>query len=720
MFLAPAMLGFLALASAPVIIHLLNRRRFVRVDWAPMRVLRQTVASNRRRVKLEQWLLLALRTLAVAALVLAVARPMLAGSSLGMFDVDGRSSRVVVVDDSLGMGESSDGSTAWSRAVDAAATLLDRIGPDDEVTVLRTSAAGRPLVTHSRLETPDAVVAELREGRPSDAGSRWSATFEAVDRLLNGATYPVKEVTLITDLGAYGWDEGVSRAAAEWAGEDVSLRVLDVGRPSPGGLSVQGVRPRDPVALVDVDTALLVTVGNSSGEVATGEAMRVTVDGVERSVDLPDVPPGESVTVSVDVAASTAGEHRAEVRLPPDALEADGRAFAVVNVRPALDVVLVDGQPGVEPFEGETDFLRLALTAGYSRVNVRTVLPADWEATPLVTADVVVLANVDRVPEGRVEELERLVEAGTGLMVFVGSSVSPETLNDQLFAGGEGLLPARAGEPMEVDDGAVGLVLGDVAGSPLETLAKVSSRRLATVKPRVVMPVSKPEGGEGRVLARWNDGPQSPAVVSGSYGRGGVLLWTVSADRDWSDWPTDPTYVLAVRAAVMALAGRTGEAAELVAGEPLRLPLNIDRRPAKVTVTPTDGEPREMTLVEEDGRLTAVDDDTAAAGFQTAEWSEPTGGPRSRTFAVNPDVADAAGGRIDAGELSALLSPLQPEVVEWSGRVSAEPGSSELWRWAIAAVIGLLLCESALAAWIDRRRSPGVRPTAVAANGGPA
>ena len=73
-FLAPWMLFALVLASAPIIIHLLNRRRFLRVDWAPMKYLKLTLKSNRRRLRLEQWLLLAVRTLAVMALFLAVAR----------------------------------------------------------------------------------------------------------------------------------------------------------------------------------------------------------------------------------------------------------------------------------------------------------------------------------------------------------------------------------------------------------------------------------------------------------------------------------------------------------------------------------------------------------------------------------------------------------------------------------------------------------------------
>ena len=52
-FIAPIFLSFLALASVPIIIHLLNRRRFQLVEWAPMKYLKLTIKTNRRRLRIE-------------------------------------------------------------------------------------------------------------------------------------------------------------------------------------------------------------------------------------------------------------------------------------------------------------------------------------------------------------------------------------------------------------------------------------------------------------------------------------------------------------------------------------------------------------------------------------------------------------------------------------------------------------------------------------------
>ena len=66
--------GMTALAI-PVIVHLLNRRRFKKLPWAAMRVLQVSLERNQRRMKVEDWILLLLRLAIVALLALALARP---------------------------------------------------------------------------------------------------------------------------------------------------------------------------------------------------------------------------------------------------------------------------------------------------------------------------------------------------------------------------------------------------------------------------------------------------------------------------------------------------------------------------------------------------------------------------------------------------------------------------------------------------------------------
>ena len=72
----PEMLALGALAiSVPIIIHLLNRRRFKEVDWAAMEFLLDAEQKNKKRVRLEHWILLLLRCLTMLLIGTLIAPP---------------------------------------------------------------------------------------------------------------------------------------------------------------------------------------------------------------------------------------------------------------------------------------------------------------------------------------------------------------------------------------------------------------------------------------------------------------------------------------------------------------------------------------------------------------------------------------------------------------------------------------------------------------------
>jgi hypothetical protein len=231
-------------AGAPII-HLLNRRRFVRVDWAPMKYLKLTLKTNRRRLRLEQWLLLALRTLAVLALVLAVARPVGSGTNLaGFLHVQGRASRIIVIDDSLSMGARTNGQPAFERAKNVVLQILDALGEQDSLTVVRSSETDAPMVRHAQ---PDATqVARLRESISQltvrHSASNWPSILDAVDAHLQTAVYPIRDVCQ-TDPGRPAERESAV-LGTRWETEETTVRIFDVGRRSRRGPSSPNCRSR--------------------------------------------------------------------------------------------------------------------------------------------------------------------------------------------------------------------------------------------------------------------------------------------------------------------------------------------------------------------------------------------------------------------------------------------------------------------------------------------
>src|SRR5256885_878247 len=90
-FLQPMLLVALPLVALPIVIHLINQRRYQTIRWAAMIFLLAANRMSRGYAKLRQWLILLFRTLAIAALVFAVSRPLAGAARLVPRTTAGRS-----------------------------------------------------------------------------------------------------------------------------------------------------------------------------------------------------------------------------------------------------------------------------------------------------------------------------------------------------------------------------------------------------------------------------------------------------------------------------------------------------------------------------------------------------------------------------------------------------------------------------------------------------
>ena len=208
------LLGAGAIAmSLPIIIHLLNRRKFKIVDWAAMEFLLEANRRNRRRILLENLLLLMMRCLAILLLGLLLSRPFISSDSLSMLGMGSvRVHRIVVIDDSPSMRVQAADSdkSALEVAKSAVLELAKRSaasGSDDMLTVRLTSDPRHKLFEGPMTEENIDEI-ELRVGGivQSDISAKLAETLEAVEKslVLNRDTSNYV-VYIITDLRKGDW-----------------------------------------------------------------------------------------------------------------------------------------------------------------------------------------------------------------------------------------------------------------------------------------------------------------------------------------------------------------------------------------------------------------------------------------------------------------------------------------------------------------------------------
>jgi hypothetical protein len=719
-FLSPLLLWGTLLGAIPIIIHLLNRRRFRRVEWAPMRYLKLTIQRNRRRIQLEQLLLLLLRIALLALLFFYLARPVLNPTGLEEWlGTGGRSSHVVLLDDSLSMGYAAGGTPAWNRAREAAAALLAAARPQDRCTLVTTSTPRAPVLQEVEGARRGDFSATALALPLTATHAAWPSVLEAVDEVLRGCTYPTRQLTIVTDLRKSGWEPAVSAISRRWQEQGLRVRLVDVGSDLVDNVSLQSIAPLDRTVLAGAESRWEAVIRNESTRSIAGAKAILRVDDKPTELALPDLPAHEITRVPFSVQFPGAGPHDLSLQIPEDPLAGDNARWVAVPVKDSLLIRLVDGEPSSEPFGSEVDYLAAPLSVGVGPAEawrLEVALENDFLSPRLETADVLVLANVAALQPDQAGRLDQLVKAGMGLFFFCGAKLDAGLYNDLLYRQNVRLLPLLL--KTYVDQKFTGVIVEPVRPSPLEKLLELKASALERVSVRQIMTVEEKEGagedGQVRVLARWNDPGRSPAVIERKTGEGCVLLWTTTADRAGNDWPIEPSFVLAVREAVRGSARPTRFTNTITGGERMTRIIHSSQQITNARLTsPGSGEPQSLAAVPleeepgESGPAVAITvPDTRRAGLYRLNWDEGPLGTQQDSYAANPDPRESALERIEPSQVKSLFQPLEVEIVSAraDGAEIFSPTGREIWHELAAVLLVLLIVESLFAPWVGRSR----------------
>ena len=723
-----------AAAAGPIVIHLLNRRRYRPVEWAAMRFLIDSHRRNRRRLRLEELLLLALRCLLVLLIAFAVARPQ---STRPLLPVAGRATgdHCFILDDSASMGVRHGPDRTFDRAVADLADLVDRPATADRLAIYRTSDMGRPWRQLGRPTDREALAAQITQLPPADTRGGLAETLAAAAKALAESDYH-KKVYLISDFrrvdleGASG--RQLRRQFARLGEIGAELVLIDHGRQVEGNLTVQQILLLDRHAIAGSVTRLAAVVANSGDAPADAGRLKVTAGDVALPVrDIPPIPAGQSRIVEFSCVFANPGPAVVEVRLPADALAADNAAHLALAVRRSLSVLIVDGQIEPDnPQQDESFYLRTALDPtedGSYGLRPEVISSENVGNVDFDNYDLVVLAGVGELPgevdqAGRlvyptVKALERYVRRGGGLAIFSGERVNLDFYNQVLFAGGSGLCPLMLG-PAVGDAHArqqhVTLRTDSIAGVQMLEIFRGSTAMLASlIRFYRYSPASVPDAmthapgvGPPRVLARYDDRRSSPAIVQQPFGDGAVMLFTSTAGARWNDWPKaiTLTYLPVMNDMVAALARREGEK-DLTdtVGHPIVLaPPDLLADTTAVIKTP-DFPRTDLVQVPAEtaaGRPQITYPRTRWAGTYELTYPSPAGPDKRLLLARNVDGDEGRLAKATREEIVALVGGLKATYVDRTAAGGdgddAQP-LREYWRWLLATALLTLALEVFLA-----------------------
>jgi hypothetical protein len=568
-----AVAGLLA-AAGPLIIHLLNRRRFRVVQWAAMEFLRQAVKRQRRILQLRDLLLLLLRTAAVLLVGLALAQPFF---SRGQEAYDGSAPLhcVLVIDNSLSMSYETLEGTLLDEAKQWARQLIERLPGDSRVSVI-------PLCGSRWGSSPDALTKDdaftaIQQIEIVDRTASVQRAVNEARRACQTEPHLAKRVIFLSDQQASNW-AGLS---VDQLAELPPLQVIEIGPRERENTWISDFRLQDGVA--DIETPAVFQVALRHLGRGPRENLQVTlaVEDIEVASKVVTLEPGSGareVTFSHTFQGYRPESGRTvpvpvRVSITPDRLPGDDHRSLVVPVVSSLPVVFVD-QYGAASEDvrknrlGETRPLRRLLapvtsrsTADSQSIRLRHVTLAQLDRSLLEDARLVVIAGVAD-PSGSVPLLREYVQQGGQLLIAAGgrpdprsnSGFDPVLWTSSAWLDGAGILPApllpellgqlpeQAGDSLQP----FRLALDSLAASRNFQLAGVDEADLRGLyaEPlffqavRSDLSAERVASAQPRVLARFDDPDASPYLIEANVGDGSVLFVASGLLPEWNTLAT--------------------------------------------------------------------------------------------------------------------------------------------------------------------------------------
>jgi len=469
-FVNPAyMAAGAALISAPIIIHLINRMRYKRIRWAAMEFLLKSQKRNRRRLIIEQLILLALRCLLVALAGFLVAR--FIGGTLNQAERE--TDHFIVIDDTLSLRdrwkEEGDEKNAFDGAkkkvLEIAKEALNANSKqylhvvtlsnlDNELKINESGKGRLNQQSYRELEAKlNDMTASRLHVRPAD-GIKW-AREQQVDQNHD------RKLHFISDLRVVDWTgpevDNLNKMLDGFTSSGGKVYLFDIAHPyrserQPVALNHENIgisdfRPETRFTAANQPVQFTATIKNYSAA-KKNVFFNVKVDGTIRfeATQPIEINEGESKHSFLLLfnkpgynMISAALQEKDQSGIPDDNIR-----VAVIKVEAQVPILMIDGgedQPnGAHKDTYYLQKLFVDAARGYQIVGKTRDDLETLELTP-DRFPCIYLLNVPTLSEKAVKRLENYVEQGGRVAIFLGDRVQPSVYNKLLYADGAGLFP---------------------------------------------------------------------------------------------------------------------------------------------------------------------------------------------------------------------------------------------------------------------------------------
>lgn len=396
-FLYPTFLWALLALAIPVIIHLFYFRRFKKVYFTNVRFLKEVKEETSARQKLRNLLVLAMRLLALAALIFAFAQPFIPQD---VAVKKGTKNVSLFIDNSFSMSAESEDIRLVEKAKQRARQIVKAYAVEDRFQILTNDFEGR----QQRLVSQEDAITMIDEITVSPAVRKLSQVLSRQQQVLNSSetenqiAYLISDFQKnITDLNTY---------------QDTSLEINLVPLQSvqERNVAIDSCWFEAPVQMINQTNNLIVKIRNYSDQAAENVRLSFKLDGQNKPVGTMSIPALSTATDTVPITILRTGWHQAELSITDYPVQFDDKYYFAFNVDEEIRVLVIN--------QDQSNRYLDASFSGISYFNINNQPVSSLDYSSFSNHDLIVTNGLANISSGLAFELNQYIRNGGNLLMF--------------------------------------------------------------------------------------------------------------------------------------------------------------------------------------------------------------------------------------------------------------------------------------------------------------
>lgn len=406
-FLYPYFLWALTAISIPVIIHLFQFRKFKKIYFTNVRLLKEIKDETTNRNKLKHLLILLSRILAVSALVFAFAQPFIPqGDSVK----SGLNHVSVFVDNSFSMSAGRNDIPLLDYAKDKARAVINAYTDRDKFQIITNDFEGK----HQRFVSREDALNFIDD-------IELTPNVHTIDQVINRQSQLFS--TVAENKICYIISDFQKSILPAEAIEDTTIEInfLPVQTSQLSNVSIDSVWFDGPVPFINQMNKLIIRTKNNSNRPVEQVKISFSKDGQEKPVSVRDLDAGASVTDTVSVSVSQSGWHQGVVKVTDYPILFDNDYYIAFHVPDTIKTLMISASAPSRYMD--------ALFKGIKNLSLSNQNINQLQYQQFPDYDLIIINDLVQITSGLASEIKQYMQNGGKVLLFPGKSADLNSYN---------------------------------------------------------------------------------------------------------------------------------------------------------------------------------------------------------------------------------------------------------------------------------------------------